>query len=65
MGLPNLGKKVSLVTGILPQQLASLLDGFFTTELDKVLEKGLRSYLVNIFQSECQTSLLSGARRVY
>lgn len=49
MGLPNLGKKVSLVTGILPQQLASLLDGFFTTELDKVLEKGLRSYLVKYF----------------
>lgn len=35
IGLPNFGE-VSLATRILPQQLASLLDGFFTTELDKL-----------------------------
>lgn len=64
MGLPNLGKKVSLATRILPQHLASSLDVFFTAEIDKLLEKDLRSYLVDVCQSECQTSLLSGAGRV-
>jgi len=54
------GGKFSLATRLLLQQLASSLDGSFTTELDKLLQKDLRSYL-DVYQSEGQTSLLSGA----
>lgn len=36
MGLPNFGEKDSLANRILPQHLASSLDGFFTTGLDKL-----------------------------
>lgn len=38
----HLGKKFPLQLRILPQQLVSLLDGCFTTDLDKLLEKYLR-----------------------